>query len=96
MDRPTTYPRCECSGQGRRLRHALLLAVTDLREDGRRTFAMPRIAGGYAGAFAQPAWHPGNVDAGDALKSGTAVIMSAAMQNVVREFLGARIPIFAH
>jgi len=96
MDRPTTYPRCECSGRGRRLRQALLGAVTDLRQDGRRTLAVPRIAGGYAGAFAQLAWHPGNVDAGDALKSGTAVIVSAAIQNVVREFFGARIPIFAH
>lgn len=96
MDRQTTYPRCECSGRGRRLRHALLGTVTDLREDGRRTLAVPRMAGAYAGAFAQLAWHPGKVDAGDALKSGTAFVVSAAIQNLAREFLGARIPILAH
>ncbi|MGH9162391.1 MAG: hypothetical protein ACRD2X_20695 [Vicinamibacteraceae bacterium] len=96
MNRPTSYPRCECSGVGRRVRHALLGTITDLRPDGGRTLALPRIGGVYAGTFTQLAWRPGNADAGDALKSGTAFIVASAIQHLAREFLGAGIPILAH
>jgi hypothetical protein len=96
MDRATSYRRCGCSGGARRVRHALLGTIADTRPEGGRTLAVPRIAGVYAGAFTQLAWRPGSADARDALRSGTAFILGSAIQNLAREFLGAKIPILAH
>jgi hypothetical protein len=97
MDRPTRYQRCGCQGRLRRLRHALVGVITDPTSGGGRSLAVPRLAGAYGGAFTQLAWQPESVGAKDALKSGTAAfLVGSAIQNLVREFVGARIPILAH
>ena len=58
MDRPLDYQRCECVGAGARLGWALLAAVTDPTPNRGHALAVPRIAGAFAGSFAQAAWRP--------------------------------------
>ncbi len=58
MNRPLDYAHCKCQGVGARTRHALLGAITDEMPNGSHVFALPRVAGAYAGSFAQSAWRP--------------------------------------
>lgn len=90
MGRTTDYVPCGCSGFGPKLGSALLGAVTDFDESGRRMFSVPQIAGNYAGAFAPLLWLPeDDADAGKALINGTtAILFTAAGNFLLTEVLG--------
>ncbi len=90
MGRTTDYRPCGCSGFGPKLGSALLGAVTDFDESGRRMFSVPQIAGNYAGAFAPLLWWPeDDADTGKALINGTTAILFAAAGNfLLTEVLG--------
>jgi hypothetical protein len=83
----THYQPCDCHGFVPRVGHALVESFTDRRADGSRAFSIPRIAGSYAGNFAQAAWEPGHSAAGVAM--GTTISFGLnALFNVGRELTG--------
>jgi hypothetical protein len=70
MDRQLDYQRCRCTGTGKRIGWALQSSVTDPLPNGRRAIAIPRIAGAFAGSFAQAGWRP----AGTSSRTRTALV----------------------
>lgn len=95
LDRPLDYPRCSCTGVGSRAGWALASAVTDVRADGRRAPAVPRLVGAYAGSFAQSTWRPvpaGGSATRTALVNGTTSLLLGAAINLWYEFR----PAWAH
>jgi hypothetical protein len=87
MHRSTDYQPCECQGFGRRVEHALLETFTDRLADGRRALSVPRIAGAYAGGFAQLAWERTQSPA-DAALGSTVSLGFTALFNIAREVTG--------
>jgi hypothetical protein len=87
MNRSTDYQPCECSGFAPRVGHALLETLTDRGADGSRAFSVPRIAGAYAGGFAQLAWDRGR-DPGDVIVGTTLSFGFSALFNIARELTG--------
>jgi hypothetical protein len=83
----THYQPCDCHGFGPRVGHALAETFTDRRADGSRAFAIPLVAGAYAGNFAQAAWEPGH-SAGSVAMGTTVSLGLAALFNVGRELTG--------
>ena len=87
MHRSTDYPRCQCSGFGRKVGHALRETFTDRGADGSRALSVPRLAGAYAGGVTRLAWErdqsPGAVVAGTTLSLGF-----SALFNIARELTG--------
>ena len=87
MNRPLDYQRCGCTGTGARIAWALASAITDPMPGGGRALAVPRIAGAYAGSFAQAAWRP-ETAAGRtrvALVNGTTSLLIGAGINLFYE-----------
>lgn len=78
------FQRCQCSGFGRRVGHALLESFTAHRADGSRVVAIPRFASAYAGGMTQLAWShdrtAGQIALGTTLSFGVNALM-----NVVKE-----------
>ncbi len=68
----TLYYRCECTGFGHRLEHALISTVTARRgADGHRTFSFSALAAPYAGTEAAALlWYPSRFAAAWANMSG--------------------------
>jgi len=93
MNRPMAYTRCRCTGNGKRTSWALRGALFDQMGDGSRPLAIPRIAGAYAGSFAQVAWRPhtGN-NAWLGLTRGTSSLAIGALINLYHEFAPASLP----
>jgi hypothetical protein len=59
LDRPLDYVRCTCRGTADRVGWAIAGGVTDVMpKTGTRMLAVPRIAGAFAGSFAQASWRP--------------------------------------
>src|ERR1051325_8490412 len=89
LKRPLDYTRCKCTETGRRIGHALAGAVRDELQDGTYKFAIPRVTGAYAGAFAQASWRPdvGRDRLGVALRNGTTSLALGAMINLFHEFV---------
>jgi hypothetical protein len=87
MNRPMQYTRCNCTGKGKRLSWALQGALFDQLPNGSHPLAVPRIAGAYAGSFAQVAWRPntGN-SAWLGLTRGTSSLAIGALINLYHEF----------
>ena len=85
----TLYYRCECTGFGRRLGHALISTVTARRgEDGRRTFSFTALAAPYAGTEAAALlWYPSRFDASDGFRMGNINLAVQAGFNVAYEFV---------
>jgi hypothetical protein len=88
MDRQLDYQPCHCGDTHQRLGWALASAVTDPLPSGRRAIAIPRIAGAYAGSFAQAAWRPAGTTSRTrtALLNGTTSLLIGAAINVYHEF----------
>lgn len=89
LKHPLDYTRCRCTGTARRVGHALLGAVADEEPGGAYAFAAPRIAGAYAGAFAQASWWPG-MGRGRlrmALTKGSTSLAIGAAINLFHEFV---------
>jgi hypothetical protein len=87
MDYSTDYQPCNCRGFGPKVEHALLETFTDRRADGTRALSVPRLAGAYAGDFAQRAWDR-NHSAGNAVVGTTLSFGFTALFNIARELSG--------
>jgi len=85
----TLYYRCECTGFGRRLEHALISTVTARRgADGHRTFSFSALAAPYAGTEAAALlWYPSRFDASDGFRMGNVNLAVQASFNVAFEFI---------
>ena len=85
----TLYYRCECSGFGHRLEHALISTVTARRgDDGHRTFSFASLAAPYAGGeVAALSWYPSRYDAMDGFRIGNYNLAVQAGLNVALEFI---------
>jgi hypothetical protein len=85
----TLYYRCECTGFGHRLEHALISTVTARRgEDGHRVFSIPALVAPYAGTEAAALlWYPGRYDASDGFRTGNYNLLAQAGLNVAFEFI---------
>jgi hypothetical protein len=87
MHRPLSYHRCRCRSTAARIGSALRGAIADEMPDGSHRLAVPRIAGAYAGSFAQASWRP---SAGNrtqtALLNGTSSLALGVLINLYREF----------
>jgi hypothetical protein len=85
----TLYYRCECTGFGHRLEHALISTVTARRgADGHRTFSFSALAAPYAGTEAAALlWYPSRFDASDGFRMGNINLAVQAGYNVAFEFI---------
>jgi hypothetical protein len=85
----TLYYRCDCSGFGHRLGHALISTVTARRgDDGHRVFSFASLAAPYAGTEAAALlWYPGRFDASDGFRMGNINLAVQACVNVANEFI---------
>ncbi|MEO8621451.1 MAG: hypothetical protein ABI625_10325 [bacterium] len=88
LNRPLDYQRCHCHSAGNRFEWALLAAVTDPTPTRGHVLAVPRIAGAFAGSFAQAAWRPATgtnrVQLG--LVNGATSLLIGAGINLFHEF----------
>ena len=85
----TLYYRCECSGFGHRLEHALISTVTARRgEDGHRVFSFPALAAPYAGTEAAALlWYPSRYEPMDGFRNGNYNLAVQAGLNIALEFI---------
>jgi len=85
----TLYYRCECSGFGHRLGHALISTVTARRgADGHRTFSFSALVAPYAGTEAAALlWYPNRFEAMDGFRMGNINLAVQAGYNVAFEFV---------
>lgn len=85
----TLYYRCDCSGFGHRLEHALVSTVTARRgDDGHRTFSFSALAAPYAGGEAAALlWYPNRYNASDGFRIGNYNLLVQAGLNVALEFI---------
>lgn len=85
--RPLDYTKCHCGSTMKRIGWAVWGAVTDQMPDGSHPMAIPRIAGAYAGSFAQAVWRPSDSDRTTvALRNGTTSLGIGALINLFYEF----------
>ena len=90
MDRPVSYQRCKCTGAGMRVTWALKGTVTDQMPDGSAPIAVPRIVGGYVGAYARTTWFPSNTNNSRLTRTaidGTTTLVVSAVINLAYEFV---------
>jgi hypothetical protein len=85
----TLYYRCECSGFGHRLGHALISTVTARRgDDGHRVFSFAALAAPYAGTEAATLlWFPSRYEPMDGFRTGNYNLGVQAGLNVALEFI---------
>ena len=87
MHRPLDYARCKCKSTLTRVGWAVRGAFADRTRDGSYKIAVPRIAGAYAGAFAQTSWRPDNGNRTEtALVKGTTSLAVGVLINLYHEF----------
>lgn len=85
----TLYYRCDCTGFGHRLGHALISTVTARRgDDGHRVFSIPSLVAPYAGSEAAVLlWYPGRYEPMDGFRIGNYNLAIQAGLNVALEFI---------
>ena len=85
----TLYYRCECSGFGPRLGHALISTVTARRgDDGHRVFSFAALAAPYARTEAAALlWYPSRYEPMDGFRNGNYNLLVQAGLNVALEFI---------
>ena len=85
----TLYYRCECSGFGPRLGHALISTVTARRgDDGHRVFSFAALAAPYAGTEAAALlWYPSRYEPMDGFRNGNYNLLVQAGLNGALEFI---------
>lgn len=85
----TLYYRCDCSGFGHRLGHALISTVTARRgDDGHRVFSFAALAAPYAGTEAAALlWYPKRYEPMDGFRTGNFNLLVQAGLNVALEFV---------
>lgn len=84
-----SFTRCECTGFGPRLRHALWSPFVARTRDG-RTVLSPATVAGLAAGHIVPAstWYPAPNGARDGVAHAAAGIAGKVGVNVLREFMG--------
>lgn len=85
----TAYYRCECTGFGNRLGHALISTVTARHgEDGRYRFSFPNVSAPYAGTMtAALGWYPNRYEPSDGFRMGNYALATYTGINVAKEFI---------
>jgi hypothetical protein len=87
LHRPVDYQRCHCGSTTKRIGWAVAAAITDPMPDGSHPLAVPRIAGAFAGSFAQASWRPSDSDRTSvALVNATTSLAFGALINLFYEF----------
>lgn len=82
------YYRCQCTGFGHRLGHALKASFTARAgDDGHYVFSPAPIAAPYVGAFTQLSWYPARYGPKDAFRSGSYGYLYGIGGNLFREFV---------
>lgn len=82
------YYRCQCTGFGHRLGHALKASFTARAgDDGHYVFSSAPIAAPYVGSFTQLAWYPDRYGWKDAVRSGSYGYLYGIGGNLFREFV---------
>jgi hypothetical protein len=85
----TSYYRCECTGFGHRLGHALITTVEARHgEDGHYRFSFVNLSAPYAGTMtAALGWYPGRYDPSDGFRMGNYALATYAGINIAKEFI---------
>ena len=88
MHQDPSFTRCECTGVGRRLRHALTSPFMARTPDGRRVFSLATVAG-QAAEHVVPAsiWYPPGRIISDGVVLALAGVVAKMGVNVTREFV---------
>ena len=83
------YYRCECTGVGPRLKHAVFSTFIARRgADGHRVFSIPALVAPYVGTMsAVYAWYPSRYDAKDAFRLGNFNMLAYVGGNLALEFI---------
>lgn len=87
MNHPLDYMPCKCRKTVGRVAWAIRGALFDEMPRGAASLALPRIAGAYAGSFAQASWRPADGSRSQiALVNGTTSLGIGAVINLYHEF----------
>jgi hypothetical protein len=82
------YYRCDCSGFGPRLKHALASGFTARNRRGQRVFSPAKLVAPFAGPMvSRTVWYPDRYGPGDGARAGAMALGFALAWNVAREFV---------
>jgi len=83
-----TYYKCDCSGFGPRLGHAIISSFTALNRSEKRVFSVPRIIAPFAaGEIAANTWYPDRFGPKDGLRFGATSFATSIGVNIFKEFI---------
>jgi hypothetical protein len=80
------YIRSAKKGTWTRIGHAILFNYVTLNNDGKKTLAIARIGGAYAGGMASLAWMPERHTWKDGMRVGHQQLVIGNLSNLVQEF----------
>ncbi len=85
----TSYYRCDCTGFGHRLGHALITTVEARHgDDGHYRFSLINLSAPYAGTMtAALGWYPSRFNPSDGFRMGNYALLTLAGFNVAKEFI---------
>jgi len=87
----TLYYKCECTGFGHRLGHAVYSSFTARTgDDGHRIISPAPIVAPYIGGMTELAWYPSRFGAKDAFRFGNYGFLYHVATNIAREFISAK------
>ena len=83
-----SYYKCDCSGFGPRLGHAIVSSFTALNRDEKRVFSVPRVIAPFAaGQVAANTWYPDRFGPKDGLRFGAISFATGIGTNIFKEFI---------
>lgn len=80
------YIRSANKGKWSRVGHAILFNFVTLNNDGKKTLAIARLGGSYAGGIVSMAWHPERHTWKDGVRIGHQQLVFGNFSNLVQEF----------
>lgn len=87
----TKYYRCQCTGFGHRIGHAIYSTFTARAgDDGHYVISPAPIAAPYVGGFTQLAWYPSRFGWKDGFRFGSYGLLYDGAANIAREFISAK------
>jgi hypothetical protein len=82
-----SFTKCDCTGVGPRLRHAMVSPFVARTRDGRQVVSGANLAGYLTGHIvAKTTWYPAQYGAADGLRSAGSSLALATGMNVFKEF----------
>ncbi|MFZ0633995.1 MAG: hypothetical protein WA755_04065 [Candidatus Acidiferrales bacterium] len=82
------FYRCNCSGIGPRLRHAIYSSFSARAgRDGHRILSPAPVAAPYVASFTQLTWYPSRYGPKDGFRSGNYGLLYGIAENIAREFI---------